>query len=237
MKKALIIVLISTAFYACKDENKELKTAENLYNSAKQYKDLNTTKVALNQMLLIDSTNIEYKDSLARLYMRGGNVEGGLKLAEQVDLAGKADSKLVEMIGIAHQQMGNIEKSEKVFDRLLSETKDYKYLYQKMVIQYEKGNMIEFDSLSNIILTQVETDSVMAKTTIEFPGPVSGVSQQVPLKAATLLVVGKNAYDREQNLKKAVDYYVKSVQAFDQFEMARYFLSEIERMQMSAGRR
>jgi len=229
--RPLVILLLSTLLFACNSSKEDLNNAEKLYKQAISNLDLTTAKLALNQILLLDSNNLIYKDSLARLYIQGGNYEGGVKLAEQLNKAGKADKKLLELTGVAYQQMGKLDESDALFNKLWNESKDFKYLYQIMVIQYEKGNKLAFDSLSSQILANVESDSVMSRTTIDFPGPVTGVAQFVPLKAATLFLIGKNAYDREQDLGKSITYYQKSIEAFDPFEMARYYLTEIARMQ------
>lgn len=229
--KSILYTLLAIGLFACTNTKNDTGNAEKLYKQAIANSDLATAKVALNQLLLIDSNNTVYKDSLCRMYIQGGNYEGGIKLAEQLMKTNNADNKLLELTGVAYQQIGKQVEAEDIFNKLFTASKDYKYLYQIMVIQYEKGNQAGFDSLSNKILTEVETDSILAQTTIEFPGPVSGVGQLVPIKAATQFLIGKNAYDREQDLRKAITYYQYSVQSYDPFEMARYYLTEIARMQ------
>ncbi len=234
--KITILLLLTTLLFACQPSKNNLEQSEKLYKQAIANFDLTTAKLALNQILLLDSNNLIYKDSLARLYIQGGNYEGGIKLAEELNKAGNADTKLLELTGVAYQQMGKLEESDQIFNKLWNGSKEFKYLYQVMVIQYEKGNRQSFDSLSSQILSKVESDSAMAITTIDFPGPVTGVAQRVPIKAATLFLIGKNAYDREQDLGKAITYYQKSIEAYDPFEMARYYLTEIARMQQGGGR-
>ena len=138
--RPLVILLLSTLLFACNSSKEDLNNAEKLYKQAISNLDLTTAKLALNQILLLDSNNLIYKDSLARLYIQGGNYEGGVKLAEQLNKAGKADKKLLELTGVAYQQMGKLDESDALFNKLWNESKDFKYLYQIMVIQYEKGN-------------------------------------------------------------------------------------------------
>lgn len=133
-------------------------------------------------------------------------------------------------MALAYQQVGETEKAEKFIDNLIVETGNYKYLYQKLVIQYENGNQIKFDSLSTDILDQIESDSILAATSVPMPGPVSGVQQIVPIKAATLFLIGNNALERKQDVNVAVSYLKKSIEEFDQFEMPRYVLMELEKM-------
>jgi tetratricopeptide (TPR) repeat protein len=231
MNKSLLLLAVFTFFIcACNSTDKQLSQAEALYHQALENKDAATVKVSLNQLLLLDSTNIEYQDSLSRVYMRNGNFIAGLKYAELVYNAGKAKAKLKENMALAYQQVGETEKAEKFIDNLIEETGNYKYLYQKLVIQYENGNQIKFDSLSTDILDQIESDSILAATSVPMPGPVSGVQQLVPIKAATLFLIGNNALERKQDVNVAVSYLKKSIEEFDQFEMPRYVLMELEKM-------
>lgn len=231
MDKSLLLLAVFALFIgACNSTDKQLSQAEALYYQAIENKDAATVKVALNQLLLLDSTNIEYQDSLSRVYMRNGNFIAGLKYAELVYNAGKAKAKLKENMALAYQQVGETEKAEKFIDNLIVETGNYKYLYQKLVIQYENGNQIKFDSLSTDILDQIESDSILAATSVPMPGPVSGVQQIVPIKAATLFLIGNNALERKQDVNVAVSYLKKSIEEFDQFEMPRYVLMELEKM-------
>jgi tetratricopeptide (TPR) repeat protein len=231
MSKTIFFLAVIVLFLgACNTTDRELSQAEALYAQALDNKDASTVQVALNQLLLLDSSNIEYQDSLSRLYMRNGNFDAGLKYAELVYNAGKAEAKLKENMALAYQQIGETEKAEKFIDNLIIETGLYKYLYQKLVIQYENGNQMKFDSLSTDILKQIESDSILASTSVPMPGPVSGIQQLVPMKAATLFLIGNNALERKQDVNTAVTYLKKSIEEFDQFEMPRYVLMELEKM-------
>lgn len=231
MNRTIFIIAIAALFFgACNTKGDQLLQAKALYGQALENKDAATVQVALNQLLLLDSTNTEYQDSLSRVYMRNGNFDAGLKYAELVYNVGKAEAKLKENMALAYQQVGETEKAEKFIDNLIVETGKYKYLYQKLVIQYENGNQIKFDSLSTEILEQIESDSALAVTSVPMPGPVSGIQQLVPMKAATLFLIGNNALERKQDVNTAVTYLKKSIEEFDQFEMPRYVLMELEKM-------
>ena len=232
MNKIHSILLFSTfllAITACNKDN-SIQRASDLYQQALTNKDASTAKFALNQLVMLDSTNLEYQDSLSRIYMRNGNFDAGIGYAEEVYNAGKANQKLQENMALAYQQVGETEKAEAFLEKLLTETNDYKYLYQKLVIHYENGNQMMFDSLSSSILTQLETDSVLMATTVPMPGPYSGVQQSVPMEAATLFLIGNNALERKQDVQTGVAFLQKSIQKFEQFEYPRYVLQELEKM-------
>jgi tetratricopeptide (TPR) repeat protein len=234
--KHLLLISAVTFLGACTESNTQLKSAKALYEVALANSDQSTVKVALNQLLLIDSTNTVYQDSLSRLYISSGNFEAGLRYAEKVFNAGKADVKLKENMALAYQQIGKTDKAEQFVNSLKTETNDYKYEYQKLVISYENRDQILFDSLSKSILAEIEIDSLVARTTVPMPGPVSGVNQLVPLKAATYFLIGNNALENNRDVNTAVEYLQKSLEEYGEFEMSRYVLMEIEKMMMASRR-
>ena len=238
MKKNAYISIIAAllSISACNQNPTPLENATKLYAQSIENNDAALAKVALNQILLYDSTNHAYQDSLSRIYISAGNFEAGLKYAELVYSSGNAGNKLKENMALAYQQVGETEKAEKFVSNLFDDTRDYKYLYQTLVIQYENGNQILFDSISTQILELSTSDSLVSKTLVQMPGPVSGVSQQVPIKAATLFLIGNNALERKQDVNTAVKYLRQSIEEYDQFEMPRYVLMELEKMMIAQRR-
>ena len=233
MKKTITLLTLVAAFTgSCTEKISDLDNAKALYAKSLENNDAITARVALNQILMIDSTNAEYQDSLSRVYMTSGNFEGGLKYAEEVYNAGKASNKLKENMALAYQQIGEMEKSEEFIGALLRDTRNNKYLFQQLVIKYESGNQPMFDSLCTQILELSDSDSTVAQTMVPMPSPVSGGNQLVPIKAATLFLIGNNALERKQDVRTAITYLRKSLQEYEQFEMSRYVLMEIEKMMM-----
>lgn len=237
MNKAFYILttIAAITFASCEQKNTALEDAVKLYELSLENQDMSTAKLALSQILLHDTTNYSYKDSLSRIFIKSGNFDAGLRYAEEVYNSGNSNSKLRENMALAYQQIGEIEKSEKFIDNLLVETGDNKYLFQKLVIQYESGNQMMLDSISTYILDLVSSDSLVAQTMVPMPSPVSGGNQLVPIEAATYFLVGNNALERKQDVRTAVNYLQKSIEKFDEFEMPRYVLMEIQKM-MGGGR-
>ena len=234
-KKLLSCFICILILIGCNQDKDRLSYVKDLYQQAQLNNDVNTAKYALNQLVLLDTTNLEYQDSLSRIYMKLGNFNAGLKYAENVFTKGQADGQLKENMAIAYQQIGETEKADEFIDNLLQATKDYKYLFQKVVIQYENGNQPMFDSLSNYVLNLSNNDSLISQTMVPMPSPVSGGNQLVPIKAATLFLIGNNALERKQDINTAVQYLQKSIEEYNQFEMPRYVLMELEKMM--SGRR
>jgi tetratricopeptide (TPR) repeat protein len=221
---------------ACSSNSKKLDEAVNLYNLAINNNDITASRVALNQIMLLDSSLTQYQDSIARLFISTGNFEAGLRYAEKVQSAGKCDDKLKESMALAYQQIGKTDTAKTLLKELMSKTKDSKYLFQQLVILYESQDVMAFDSMSSSILTQLNSDTALARSVVPMPGPISQQMQQVPLKAATYFLIGNNALNTKNDVKTAVEYLQLSLKEYNQFEMPRYVLQEIEQMMMTQRR-
>jgi tetratricopeptide (TPR) repeat protein len=236
--KFLSIVLLSFVMVSScgeKEDPKEKAIAEatKLYQAAEKNKDANTARVALNQLLLLDPNNDVYTDSLARLYIRSGNFEGGIALAEKLIKDNKASKELKELVGVAYQQQENNDNAIGVFGDLYESTKDYRYLFQQAVILSERENKQEFDSMVNVILELVNESEEAKETLIDFPTTRGDVKQMVPLEASIIFLQGKVALESEdvKQMRTGVNKMVKSLEIFPDFEMAKYYLQQIEMMQ------
>ncbi len=216
---------------SCDNQISELEQTQDLYESALKHNDLTTQRVALSRLILLDTSSMDYIDSLARLYIKDGNYEGGLLLAEQLFEQNKGDNKLKELSGVAYQQVFKLNKATEIFNSLFANTRDYRYAYQVVAIAYEQANTQLFDSLSNQLLNVAANDSMVARTMIDFPGPITGAPQLIPLEAATIFLKGKFALDKQQDIRSAVNYYQQAIVKFESFEMPYYYLQEIEMMQ------
>jgi len=230
----LVLALLLIVFASCEEKKdiraETIKEKTALYEAATALGDNRTAAVALNELILLDSANLNYKDSLCRIYMKTANFEGAVKLAEIIIAAGKADLKLKELTGVSYQQIREYQKAKDLFNELFVESSDYRYLYQVAAITYESGNKAEFETATNKMLVDISTDSgSAAKTLIEVGGPISGVGQKVPLKAATLFLLGKFEQDYNKNYMGAVIYYERAIGAHEAFEMPYYYLQEIEK--------
>ena len=87
--------------------------------------------------------------------------------------------------------------------------------------------------MSNQLLTLAQSDTLIAKTLVSMPSPISGGTQLVPIKAATLFLMGNNALERRQDINSGVNYLRESIEEYEKFEMPRYVLMELEKLNLS----
>lgn len=231
-----IAILSILVIAACSSKSDQLKEAEAFYKLALENKDPSVARVALNQIMLIDSSITQYQDSLARLYIAANNFESGLRYAEKVCKNGPCDNLLKENMALAYQQLGKNTEAEKVIQGLIADTKDNKYLFQQLLIYFNAGNITSFDSLSTDMLAQIEADTAMASTIVPIVAPSSGGDQMVPIKAAVYFLIGNNALNTTRDINKGVKYMQLSIKEFEPFEMPRYVLQQVEQLVRQQGR-
>ncbi|HBN02933.1 MAG TPA: hypothetical protein DD396_02715 [Bacteroidetes bacterium] len=234
MKYLVLLSVILIA--ACTSTSDRLKEAESLYKLALENKDPSLARVALCQIMLIDSNIPAYQDSLARLYIASSNFETGLRYAEKVCKNGPCENILKENMAAAYQQLGKNDEAEKIIKGLIADSKDNKYLFQQLLIYFNAGKTTSFDSLSSAMLQQIEIDSTMAKTIVPIVAPSSGGDQMVPIKAAVYFLIGNNALNTTRDINKGVEYMQLSLKEFAPFEMPRYVLQQVEQLMAQQGR-
>ncbi len=216
---------------------KQADNSKKLLAQALKNKDFATAAFAYNNLLLNDTANLEWKDSLARIYIHSGNFEGGVRLGEQVLLKQPKNLKLLELVGIGNGRLNNIEKSIINFNTLFAASQDYTYLYKIAGMCFDSEKYNEADSLADIMIAKADTTK---KIVVQLP---SGESQSVPILAACYNMKGAilaELADRTGNvehIKNAVPYFQKALKIYPEFSFPRLYLERIAQyMQQGQGK-
>lgn len=217
-------------FTACKDTDNGSDEAHYmaLYKRALDHNDLVTANVALNQLVLLDSSNLEYKDSLSRIYIRSGNMVGGVKLGQSVLDAGNKDVKLQELVGFGYQQMYELDKSTAMFESLFTQTGDFIYKVEVLKNLMFKGNHQNFYQYADKLLATTLVDQKAQTTLIRFEGPYTQTDQYVPLEHAIICLKGQYALNFENQFRKAIRFFKDAANKNESFELPKFELQRIE---------
>lgn len=219
LSTCLIVVLLSQCTPA--DNSKKL------LSQALKNKDYSTAAFAYNSMLVNDSTNLEWKDSLARIYIHSGNFDGGVRLGEQVLVAQPTNLKLLELVAIGNGRLLKIDKSIANFNKLFVATTDYTYLYKIAGMCFDNERYNESDSLANIMIAKADSSK---KITVQLP---NGQNQTVPILAACYNMKGAilaEMADRTGNIshiKNAVPHFQMALKIYPDFSFPRLYLERI----------
>ena len=215
---------------------KPADNSKKLLAQALKNKDYATAAFAYNNLLLADTNNLEYKDSLARLYIRSGNFEGGLRLGEQVMAKYPQNNKLLELMGVANEQSKKIDKAVANFNALFKASQNYIYIYKIAAICFDNDKFAEADSLADILIVQAADTS--KKIDINLP---NGSTQKVSILAASYNMKGAilaELADRTgdvSKIEKAIPYFQKALQIQPNFAFPKLYLERISQY-MQGGR-
>ncbi|MCC6722798.1 MAG: hypothetical protein IT243_11425 [Bacteroidia bacterium] len=230
MTKFYIFFLSLLVVISCNKNKNSIENSKKLLDQALKYKDYATAAFAYNKLLLKDSNNIQYKDSLARIYIRSGNYEGGTILGEQVIAKNKNNTKLLELLGVAYEQTNNIDKSVTIFSNLYNTTNDYIYLYKITAMYFDNSNFEKADSLTDLMISKADTTKSI---NINLP---NGQSQAVPILAACYNMKGAIYAEGKSDLKNAVNYFKKALHISPDFQYPKMYLERIASYIQQGGR-
>ncbi|MCB9262980.1 MAG: hypothetical protein H6607_11455 [Flavobacteriales bacterium] len=230
MKQYILACLIIVSLFACNQKGgvSTNNTGENqinnhklVYETAHKNRDIYTSIVALNYLLAEDSNNMDYTDSLARIYILNEMLEPGMKLAKKVLDKNPKNYKLKELYAMGQTYTNDLSGSYQSFKSLYEETKDAKYLYEmaKANINLGKTN----DGLSQ--LDQIIGDQSITAT---IAGPTAdGGVQNVNVRAAALLLKAQWEASK-QNYNGAQNFINKSLAVAPDFQAALYLKEQLK---------
>ncbi|MCB9245885.1 MAG: hypothetical protein H6606_05595 [Flavobacteriales bacterium] len=193
-----------------------------LYARALALGDDLTAIVALNQLLLADPDNLDYKDSLATMYLKSGKKKPGIKLGAEVLEARPDNDKLLELVSFARELNGETEAAIAGFSKLFDKTGDESYRYEIAKVQYSSG---DYGSAKKTLNELSTSDKEGQK--IEFLAQEG--TQQVPVQAAAHFLLAQIAVDQNQE-SEAVNQLRKAVTIDPNFEQALYSLQQLQAM-------
>jgi tetratricopeptide (TPR) repeat protein len=227
------ILAICTGIVSCQSGNtkEEKADAENphlkLFKHARTTGDLGTAAVALNEMLLDDTTYSDWYDTMAVLYYNMGNYQPASWYADKVLAEKPKDLRMLELVAMSEQQLGRPEKVLKAYGDLFNATQDFQYLYQSAAVEFSMGNVDNCRQLVDSILRSPSIDKDSIEIQIE-----NDYSQQVPLRAA---VYNLQAFlkARDGNMMGAKNDFEKALRIYPDFILAKRNLQDL----LSGGRR
>lgn len=227
MKKITFILMIAFFIGAC-NKNNEPSTQEQLkvhyetvYKNSMANKDYATAIGALNNILIYDSTNLSYRDTLAQFYIQSGNFEAGLKYANQVLNKQPENFKLLELVGVANQQMGNLVVARQNFNSLYNASNDFKYLYQVATLDFYQGQFSKSDSLLNVLMEK----NAQSENPTYIETALTNQPEKLPLDAACYIIKGFIARE-QKNYNQAFIYLEKAKKIAPQSQGVEFALQQ-----------
>ncbi len=210
--------------FACKDETKSNQNKA-LFEKSMAVKDYQTAIVAIQYMLLKDSTLTMYEDTLPELYVATSNIEAADYYTSKALGRKPNDERFLQIKALCAQQKGKVEEEFDIYNKLYASTQKLSYLYQITAFQFSTGQMEQ--AAKN--LAELETKATL-KDSVDFA--ISETEKQkVPLRAA---VYNMKAYMQAQSrdLMGAKKYFEMALKEYPDFVMAKRNLQQL----MQGGR-
>lgn len=227
----LVVIVLSFFVLGCKQKNTGVSPAspENnkaaydfelaLYQQAYKTGDHHTAIVAINRMLLIDSTQTHFYDSLSRHYIAIGNATSAGYYAEKALTLDPGDVRMLEIAGYIYFDAGAFKKAEEKITKLYQITKEPKYLYSLAQVYTYMGDPKRANEMADIILNDSASDQIYVDVSTS-----TGETQSVKIKAAAYFVKA----NLQQSPKSIISYLAKAIAVQPDFEIAKKIKEDME---------
>ncbi|MCK9481338.1 MAG: hypothetical protein M0R38_06220 [Bacteroidia bacterium] len=228
---ALFAFSLSIFVFGCKQKNKGSAPATSgneqsayefekaLYQHAYNIGDHMTAIIALNRMLVMDSTQTQYYDSLSRHYIALGNSNSAAYYAEKALALDPGDVRMLEIAGFIYFDAGDFKKAEEKINKLYQITKEPKYLYSLSQVYAYMGDIKKSNEMTDLILKDGAIDNLYVDVSTS-----TGQVQSVRIKAAAYFVKANLV----QNPKTVVSLLGKALAIQPDFEVAKKIKEEME---------
>ncbi|MFT7590890.1 MAG: tetratricopeptide (TPR) repeat protein [bacterium] len=231
MKTLIFFLATAVLLTACNSNSttgpqSSYDTNKALYERSLELTDYGTALVALNFMLLEDSTSMQYTDSLARLYMRSGNFDAGLSLGKKVMDQNEKNYSLMELMATAYEYKGdppNLTKSYRHYKKLYEEVGGAKYLLKMAQVGMLQGS---FEAAKKKLEEVVESPELAY---IESPTSDGGI-QMINVKAGAYMLLA-NYYFSEGDQNLGVKNLELALKVEPEYEAARLMVQRLQQYQ------
>lgn len=223
MKNLFIAAIAATVLFACNNAGKQTNkdTYKKLYDKSMELKDYPTAIMAIQMMLLEDSTLTAYQDSLPELYAATNNIEA---CANTIDVTMKRhpkEEKFLQVKALVQQETGDYEGVMATYNTLYETTQKLPYLYQVGTLHFSSGRMDEAVKIVDLILSKAPDSKDSLDIFVN-----EQQKQKVPVLAAALNFKGY-IYAQQRNMPEAKKYFEAAIRSFPDFVMARRNLQQL----------
>ena len=233
MKNIFIAAFAATFLFAC-NQNAPQQTAKStagnykkLFEKSMDLKDYHTAIVAVQMMLVEDSTLLSYRDSLPELYAAINNVDACAKTIDAALNRHPKEEKFLQVKAIVQQENGDYEGVLKTYTTLYETTQKLSYLYQIGTMHFQSGKLDEASKIVEEVLAKAPNSKDSLDIFVN-----EQQKQKVPILAAALNFKGY-IFAQNRNLPEAKKYFENAIKVFPDFVMAKRNLQQL----MSAGQK
>ncbi|MFI5221978.1 MAG: hypothetical protein ACHQK8_06620 [Bacteroidia bacterium] len=234
MRNLLLVASAIVFLSACGNNNtsssgkKNTEVYKKLYEKSMSMKDYSTAIMAVQMILLEDSSMASYQDSLPELYAAVNNVEAVSKTIDPVLKRHPKDEKFIQIKSVVQQEQGDYEGVMNSYSTLYELTHKLSYLYQIGTMSFQMGKLDEATKIVDEILSKAPGSKDSLDIFVS-----EQQKQKVPILAAALNFKGY-IFAQKRNLPEAKKYFESALKVFPDFVMAK---RNIQQMMAGAQKR
>jgi tetratricopeptide (TPR) repeat protein len=206
-----------SAFWA-----KEYLLSYALYRNGLAYGDLAVAKHALFEMIAINPSNKNLRDSLMLVYFRLEAFPQALVLSKEILVDKPSDLLVMEVKAVSEQNLRLIKESLETYELLYTKSKDLYHLYQIGTLQFQLKRFGECNMTMNQLVKSEGSDKKEIMISNQ-----NGQGQKVPIKAASYNILGVMALETS-SLKEAKTFFEEALKVTPEFELAKGNLKVVD---------
>jgi len=229
MKKIILAFCAISALAACNNKSGSgaINNYKKLFDKSMNSKDFSTAIVAAQMILIEDSTQILYADTLPELYAATNNIMACNDATTAAIKRNPTSERLLLIKALCAEQMGNVDEQMTTYNQLYALNKKPEYLYRITAAHFGTGN---FKAVENN-LKELDQLALTTKDSIDFMVSESE-KQKVPLKAALLNMRAIMAAQKDRDMASAKKYFEAAIREFPDFIVAKEYYKRL----MTGGR-
>lgn len=197
-----------------------LEMNKSIYKQALNYGDYNTAIYAVYQIMALDANAAGYRDTLAYLYFNKGSYVQALLVGNEIMADNENNAGILEVVALSEQNLGLVKDALSSYEKLNKLQPDIYNLYTIATLQFALKRYGECSATIDGLL-QAEGNNQPIKITDN-----TGQSQEVPLKAAALNMLGVMALEMQQT-EVAVKSFQEALKVAPDFALAKGNLAKV----------
>lgn len=206
----------------------QLEINKAIYKKALNYGDYGTAIYAVYQIMELDASATGYQDTLAYLYFNKGNYVQALLIGNEIVAADENNAGILEVVALSQQNLGLVKDALSSYEKLNKLQPDIYNLYTIATLQFALKRYGECSGTIDALL-QSEGNTKPIKITDN-----NGQSQEVPLKAAALNMLGVMALEMQQT-EVAVKSFQEALKVAPDFALAKGNLAKVTQGNNNTG--
>jgi tetratricopeptide (TPR) repeat protein len=224
MKKIILSICVIASLASCynKTESNLKNNYKKLFDKSMNSKDFQTAIVAAQLLLIEDSTQFVYSDTLPELYAATNNIMACNDAAEAALKRNPKSERLLLIKALCAEQMGKVDEQMSLYNQLYAINKKPEYLYRITAAHFGAGN---FEAVDNNI-KELDELALTSKDSIDFMLSESE-KQKVPLKAALLNMKAVMAVQKDRDVVKAKKYFEAAIREYPDFIVAKEYYKRL----------